>query len=191
MKREVLKQVIADQREYKSPKNFFQRTLTDNILRFVDDPSIMIISGIRRSGKSTIQRLLQQKLAKSDYYFNFDDERLVQFKVKDFQVLLEVLIELFGQQSVFYFDEIQNIEGWERFVRRLYEQGMKIYITGSNAKLLSKELGTHLTGRYVQLEMYPLSFREIIQHKFPDALSKKMLSTSDIGMIKHHFGFVA
>jgi len=187
MEREVLKQVIADQREYKPPSNFFVRTLTDALKRFVDDPNIMIISGIRRSGKSTIQRILQQELAKSDYYLNFDDERLIRFKVEDFQILLEVMIELFGEQSTFYFDEIQNIEGWERFVRRLYEQGKKIYITGSNAKLLSKELGTHLTGRYIQLEVYPLSFKEIMLHKHPEILSKKALSTNDTGMILHHF----
>ncbi|MCH9627127.1 MAG: hypothetical protein S4CHLAM2_07610 [Chlamydiales bacterium] len=187
MEREVLKQVIADQQEYRLPKDLFMRTLTDNLKRFVDDPSIIIISGIRRSGKSTLQRLLQLELAKSDYYLNFDDERLVQFKVEDFQVLLEVLIEMFGEQSTFYFDEIQNIEGWERFVRRLYEQGKKIYITGSNAKLLSKELGTHLTGRYIQFEVYPLSFKEIVLHKNPDVLSKKALSTNDTGIVLHHF----
>lgn len=187
MEREVLKQVIADQQEYTLPKNFFTRTLTDTIQRFADDPSILIISGIRRSGKSTIQRLLQLELAKSDYYLNFDDERLIRFTVEDFQMLVEVLIEMFGQQSTFYFDEIQNIEGWERFVRRLYEQGKKIYITGSNANLLSKELGTHLTGRYIQFEVYPLSFKEILRHKYPDVLSKKTLSTNDTGMVLHHF----
>ena len=187
MERETLKQVIADQREYKPPKNFFVRTLTETTQAFVDDPNIIILSGIRRSGKSTIQRILQLELAKSDYYFNFDDERLVQFRVEDFQMLLEVFIELFGIQSTFYFDEIQNIEGWERFVRRLYDQGKKIYITGSNAKLLSKELGTHLTGRYIQLEVYPLSFLEIIRHKYPEALTKKALTTNDVGMIQHHF----
>jgi predicted AAA+ superfamily ATPase len=187
MDREILKQIIGDQREYKAPKDFYFRALTNTIERFVDDPNIIIISGIRRSGKSTIQRALQLNLAKSDYYFNFDDERLVHFEVKDFQMLLEVFIELFGDQSTFYFDEIQNIEGWERFVRRLYEQGKKIYITGSNARLLSKELGTHLTGRYIQFEVYPLSFFEIISHKYPEALSKKTLSTSDTGMILHYF----
>src|SRR5579864_4534161 len=113
MDREVLKQIIADQREYRPPKNFFSRTLTETIQAFVSDPSILILSGMRRSGKSTIQRTLQLELAKSDYYFNFDDERLVQFQVKDFQMLLEVLIELFGNGDTFYFDEIQNIEGWE------------------------------------------------------------------------------
>lgn len=187
MERETLKQIIADQQEYRPPKNFYTRTLTETIHRFAADPNIIIISGLRRSGKSTIQRMLQLELAKSDYYFNFDDERLVQFQVKDFQMLLEVLIELFGDQSTFYFDEIQNIEGWERFIRRLYEQGKKIYITGSNARLLSMELGTHLTGRYIQLEVYPLSFREIICHNYPEVLSKKALSTTDIGMILHHF----
>lgn len=187
MHREVLRQILTDQQEYRAPKSFFARTLTQTMLRFVADPNIMIISGIRRSGKSTIQRIFQKELIKSDYYFNFDDERLVQFQVKDFQQLLEVLIERFGDQSTFYFDEIQNIKGWERFVRRLYEQGKKIYITGSNAKLLSKELGTHLTGRYIQFEVYPLSFQEIMRHKYPDAFSKKALSTKDIGMIQHHF----
>ena len=100
MEREALKQVIADQQEYRSPDNFFSRTVTRSLLRFIDDPSIMIISGIRRSGKSTIQRLLQLELAKSDYYLNFDDERLIRFQVEDFQMLLEVFIELFGEQSV-------------------------------------------------------------------------------------------
>lgn len=189
MEREVLKQVIADQQEYKSPKNFFSRSITETLLGFVEDPNIIIISGIRRSGKSTIQRLLQLELVKSHYYLNFDDERLIRFQVEDFQMLLEVLIELFGEQHTFYFDEIQNIKGWERFVRRLYEQKKKIYITGSNAKLLSRELGTHLTGRYIQFEVYPLSFKEIILHKYPEALFKKILSTTDIGMIQHHFSY--
>src|SRR5690242_8031303 len=127
MKRELLKQIIADQREYRPPKDFFDRSLTQILQRFTDDPSIIIISGIRRSGKSTIQRTLQREWAKSDCYFNFDDERLVRFHVEDFQMLLEVFIELFGNQYTFYFDEIQNIKGWERFIRRLYEQGKKIY----------------------------------------------------------------
>jgi uncharacterized protein len=191
MEREILKQIIMDQLKYRSPKNLYRRTVTEKLEQFATDPNIIILSGIRRSGKSTVQRMLQFELLKtkehSDYYFNFDDERLVQFQLSDFQILLEVFIELFQDQNRFYFDEIQNIEGWERFVRRLYEQGKKIYITGSNARLLSKELGTHLTGRYIQLEVFPLSFFEIVRHHFPEAISKKALSTTDIGMILHHF----
>src|SRR5262245_9062435 len=132
MDRDLLKQIIADQKEYRSPRNYYVRTQSEVIKHYVDDPNILIISGIRRSGKSTILRVRQQEEPKSDYYFNFDDERLIHFDVNDFQALLEVFIELFGKQSKFYFDEIQNIEGWERFIRRLYEQGNKIYITGSN-----------------------------------------------------------
>lgn len=179
----MLRQVIADQCSYKPPKDFFIRSLRKEIDRFAEDPSVIILSGIRRSGKSTIQRDLQQ----GDCFFNFDDDRLIRFRVEDFQILLEVFVELFGDQPTFYFDEIQNVKGWERFVRRLYELGKKIYITGSNAKLLSKELGTHLTGRYVQFEVYPLSFLEIMQHKMPELLSKKSFSTSDVALIQRGF----
>ena len=187
MDREILKQVIADQRDYRPPSVFFERTQTVVIQGFFDDSNILIISGIRRSGKSTIQRVLQDLLPESDYYFNFDDERLIHFQLQDFQMLLETFIELFGKQSTFYFDEIQNIKGWEQFIRRLYERGNKIFITGSNAKLLSQELGTHLTGRYVQFEIYPLSLKEIIQHEYPQVLTKKALSTDDTGIILQHF----
>jgi len=188
MDREILKQIIMDQRTYRSPKNLVHRTAIEMIRRFASDPGIMIVSGIRRSGKSTILRMLQCiDSHASDCYFNFDDERLVQFQINDFQTLLEVFVELFGDQDVFYFDEIQNVKGWERFVRRLYEQGKKIYITGSNANLLSRELGTHLTGRYIQLEVYPLSFEEIMLHQWPEVLAKKAFSTVDVGKIMHHF----
>ena len=187
MDREVIKKIIADQREYQPPKLFFKRTEMDRIREFLEDPSILIISGLRRAGKSTVQRLLQHEMPESDFYFNFDDDRLVHFGIEDFQALLEIFIELFGNQSTFYFDEIQNIKGWERFIRRLYEKGNKIFITGSNANLLSKELGTHLTGRYIQFEIYPLSFKELILHAYPEALVKKMLSTEDVGILLHHF----
>ena len=106
----------------------------------------MIISGVRRCGKSTLLQQIRATQTEKDYYINFDDERLVSFKVEDFQMLLEVLHELFGAQKTFYFDEIQNVDQWERFVRRLHDTGNKIYITGSNARMLSRELGTHLTG---------------------------------------------
>lgn len=187
MNREILKQIIADQRQYKPPKLFFDRTQSEQIKKFAGDPSIVIITGMRRTGKSTIQRLFQKEYLESDYYFNFDDERLIHFKLEHFQMLLETLIEVFGSQSTYYFDEIQNIEGWERFVRRLYESGTKIFITGSNAKLLSKELGTHLTGRTIQVEIYPLSFKELMQYKHPEILEEKILSTEHRGLLLRSF----
>ena len=100
-----------------------------------------------------------------DYYLNFDDERLLNFKVEDFQTLCEVFLENFGEQKTFYLDEIQNVEGWERFVSRLYNQGCKVFVTGSNANLLSRELGTFLTGRHVTKELYPFSFSEYLSFK--------------------------
>jgi uncharacterized protein len=187
VRRDILKQIIADQQLYAFPKDFFERDRLVDIQKFLDDPSVIILSGLRRSGKSTIQRSLQQNFLKSDCYFNFDDERLVNFQLEDFEVLMEVFIELFGKQSTFYFDEIQNIEGWERFVSRLKDQGNKVFIAGSNAKLLSKELGTHLTGRYIQFEVYPLSFKEILRHKHKELIGKKALSSIDKGLIQRLF----
>ena len=187
MKRELFKQVIADQLEYDPPTFFFKRTQMNTIQQLIHDPCIILLSGLRRSGKSTLQRLFQKKLLPSNYLFNFDDERLVQFEGDDFQALLETFIELFGKQSIFYFDEIQTIRGWEQWIRRLHEGGNKIFISGSNASLLSKELETHLMGHYVFLEIYPLSFREILQHEHPSLLTQQALSTEDIGTILHQF----
>jgi uncharacterized protein len=124
---------------------------------------VIIISGIRRSGKSTL--LNQIKSKSPGYYLNFDDDRLVNFKVEDFQLLYETFIELYGENGIFYFDEIQNISEWERFVRRLNDEGKKVFVTGSNASLLSRELGTRLTGRNLSLTIYPFSFKEFLSFK--------------------------
>ncbi|MHB2155240.1 ATP-binding protein [Calditrichota bacterium GD2] len=118
---------------------------------------------------------------------NFDDERLIHFTVNDFQKLHELFIELFGKQSTFYFDEIQNIKGWERFVRRLHETGNKVYVTGSNALMVSKELGTHLTGRYVQYELYPFSFKEFLKFNNVAYNNEDLLTTSGRSTLKRWF----
>jgi len=96
------------------------------------------------------------------YYINFDDERFIDFSVSDFQTLMLVFKKLYDSKTIFI-DEIQNIPNWERFVRRLYEEEYKIYITGSNAHLLSSELATHLTGRYIKIELFPFSFVEYLK----------------------------
>ena len=134
--------------------------------------------------------MVQHALSKnieSDYYFNFEDERLVNFELSDFQLLQEVFIELFGLQKTYYFDEIQNIEGWERFVRRLYNSGNKVYITGSNASLFSEELGTRLTGRYISQCIYPFSFYEFAHYQDPNLVALTLWSTTQIGRIKNLF----
>ncbi|MCK4348047.1 MAG: AAA family ATPase, partial [Thermoplasmatales archaeon] len=147
MDREKLKQLLLEQNQIKIPPDTIPREVQTHVNKFRDTPIIVIISGIRRSGKSTLLHQIRSKYKNNSYYVNFDDERFVDFTVNDFQTLYEVLIELFDDKNIFFFDEIQNIKIWERFVRRLHDSDKKIYVTGSNASMLSRELGTHLTGR--------------------------------------------
>lgn len=115
-----------------------------------------IITGIRRCGKSTLLRQLIEA-SPGFSYLNFEDVRLFQFDEGDFAKLDEI----FGNnETVYFFDEIQNIVGWERFVRTMLNQGKKVVITGSNASMLSKELGTKLTGRHIATELFPFSYKE-------------------------------
>lgn len=157
----ILKQVIFEQQE-RNVAGELLRKLPENL---ISNNEILIISGVRRCGKSVLLQQIRNNQKDKNYFINFDDERLIKFTVDNFQELIEVFHELYGEQHVFYFDEIQNIEGWERFVRRLHDAGNKIFITGSNANMLSRELGTHLTGRFCQYELFPFSFREVLDYK--------------------------
>ncbi|MEI6753317.1 MAG: ATP-binding protein [Paludibacter sp.] len=149
----------------------------------IDSQEILVISGIRRCGKSVLLQQIRKKQNEQDYFINFDDERLLNFQVDHFQLLHEVFIEMYGEQKTFYFDEIQNILGWERFVRRLYDAGNKVFVTGSNATMLSRELGTHLTGRYIRYELYPFSFKEFIAFKNNKLPDDKIYTTVERGLI--------
>ncbi len=159
MEKGKIKEIIIDQNNFLDEK-LIDRDETKKIIKQKDTKFIKIISGIRRSGKSTILKQLKEKFG--GVYVNFDDERFVNFKIEDFQKLYELLIELFEDRKYFYFDEIQNIHNWERFVRRISESGENIFVTGSNATMLSKELGTHLTGRYILFRLFPFSFKEYL-----------------------------
>jgi len=122
---------------------------------------IKVIVGPRRAGKSVfcIQMLEQADFA----YLNFDDERLV--GISDYDELLKAVRQVYGETKVLLFDEIQNLKNWELFVNRLHRRGFNIIITGSNAYLLSRELSTHLTGRYIQFQVFPFSFIEFLRAK--------------------------
>ena len=160
--KEILKRIIFEQQENSKRlvRNAIPRHLEDEWLSTTE---ILIITGIRRCGKSVLLQQMRDKMDEKDFFFNFDDERLVNFKLEDFATLQECFFELFGEQHTYYFDEIQNVAGWETFVRRLYNEGNKVVVTGSNARMLSRELGTHLTGRYISVEVYPFSFAEYLQ----------------------------
>src|SRR3972149_3684513 len=149
-----------------------ERAQLAEIERAANLPHAVIISGLRRVGKSTLLAQLAHRLGKDAfYYINFEDDRFVGFQAEDANDLYQALLELFGERKVFVIDEVQNIPGWEHFVRRFMEMGIKFYasisgaITGSNASLLSRELGTRLTGRYVPLELFPFSFAEFLHFK--------------------------
>ncbi len=158
----VIRNVVLDQRElFEKRAAFVPRNIRDVFLK---TKKISVITGIRRSGKSTLLKQISRSL-ESYAYLNFEDERMLDFSHADFNGLLEIFLELYGDQKTFLFDEIQNIFGWEKFVRRLFEDGKKIIITGSNAKLLSSELATTLSGRHLKMELFPFSFSEYLNYQ--------------------------
>jgi predicted AAA+ superfamily ATPase len=118
----------------------------------------LIVSGIRRCGKSTLLHQFVKGLKRPFFYLNFDDIRLSSFTHEDF-VLIDKAIKDSGTQLIF-FDEIQAAKNWELFVRQKLDEGFQVVITGSNASLLSKELGSRLTGRHISKELFPFSYKE-------------------------------
>jgi len=161
MDKDILKKIIIENQQYISNLKIKQRS---------DLPDLKannVFCGIRRSGKSFM--LFQQiKLLKEEdsgikpVYLNFEDERFIEFNSGNFNLIIECAFELYGIQPVLFFDEIQNIDGWEKFARRLTDTGYKVNITGSNAKMLSKEISTTLGGRFLIREIFPLSFKEYL-----------------------------
>ncbi len=130
-----------------------------------------VVIGVRRSGKSTLcYNTLKSKNVKFAYA-NFDDERFSDIQTQDLNAVLEVLYKIYGDFNYLFLDEIQNVDGWHLFVNRLLRQRMHIIVTGSNAKLLSGELATHLTGRNDQIELYPFSFADWCHSKEVDTKS--------------------
>ena len=118
------------------------------------------VIGVRRSGKSTLCYQALQSMGVKYAYADFDDERLVNLYADQLNDVLEILYKIYGDFNYLLLDEIQNVEGWHLFVNRLLRKKMHIIITGSNAKLLSSELATFLTGRNKEIPLYPFSFRE-------------------------------
>jgi predicted AAA+ superfamily ATPase len=166
-----------------------ERTQLAELERAAPLPHAVIISGLRRAGKSTLLAQLAHRLGEDRFYYvNFEDERFLGFAAEDANDLYALLVELFGERGIFVVDEIQNVPGWEHFVRRFMELGLKFYITGSNASLLSRELGSRLTGRYVPVELFPFSFPEFLRfrgHVVPDLAR---LTTVDAARLQGYLG---
>jgi hypothetical protein len=157
----TLKSIVKSQRDELSS---FDYGIEREKLSQIDlkAPFALIISGIRRCGKSTLLRQIMRKMKKF-YYINFEDPRALNFEVSDFQKLDEIFNEEYGKSDYYFFDEIQNVSKWELFVRSMLDKKKHFVITGSNASLLSRELGTRLTGRHLSYELFPFSFKEFLK----------------------------
>jgi predicted AAA+ superfamily ATPase len=156
----TIQQVIDSQRE-----RLLQ--LDTGLNRVIPDYSgvtthALIITGIRRCGKSTLLRQIDKTFAEPTLYLNFEDPRLAGFDFGDFNRLQEIIVS--RAIHVLFFDEIQNIGKWEAFIRFRLDEGYRIFITGSNASMLSRELGTKLTGRHLSTELFPFSYSEFLEY---------------------------
>lgn len=155
-------QVIAEQKEYIKELHIEKLVSRkeENLFEF-DSSLAQVVIGVRRSGKSTIchKVLLEKNIEYA--YVNFDDDRMSDVKTEDLNTVLSCIYQVYGSDIQYLFiDEIQNVDGWYLFVNRLLRTNIKVFVTGSNAKLLSGELATHLTGRYNEIRLYPFSFSE-------------------------------
>ncbi|MCQ2279138.1 MAG: ATP-binding protein [Bacteroidales bacterium] len=163
-------QVLAEQKEeaegYLS-KNWVDRR--EECLFEFDSSMAQIVIGVRRSGKSTLCHKVLRDRGVRYAYVNLDDDRLAELQTADLNTVLSCVYQLYGSDVPYLFlDEIQNVDGWYLFVNRLLRTNMHIFITGSNAKLLSGELATHLTGRYNEIRLFPFSFAEYCQYHSVD-----------------------
>jgi predicted AAA+ superfamily ATPase len=177
MDKHVLKKVLADNMaeipEYRViPRNFH-----------FEEFGNYVFVGIRRAGKSyllyrRIQDLLARGLKQDEMlYVNFEDERLVDMTAADLNLLLEVHLEMYGKKPALFLDEIQVVDGWEKFARRMADMKYKVCITGSNARMLSKDIESTLGGRYIAVDVYPYDFKEFLTANGIDFSEKALLAT--------------
>ncbi len=143
-----------------------------------------VVIGVRRSGKSTLCFNALERSKVSYAYVNFDDENLIDLSVKDMNNVLQVLYSIYGDFTHLFFDEIQNIEGWHLFVNRMLRKGIHVLITGSNSKLLSGELASHLTGRHHTIELLPFSFNDWCSY---NGIAMAPLTTKNKGLLMGAF----
>ena len=162
----ILLQVLAEQKEeilnYRKQEWISRKE--ENLFEF-DSPLAQIVIGVRRSGKSTLCHKVLQGNNVRYAYVNLDDDRLANLQTEDLNTILTCIYQLYGTDITYLFlDEIQNVDGWYLFVNRLLRTNIHIFITGSNAKLLSGELATHLTGRYNEIRLFPFSYSEYCEY---------------------------
>ena len=179
MNRDILKQIIIDQKEM-----YFDNPIISRNYDLEDNVNYCFV-GIRRTGKSylmyqQIHKLMNDGIPLSQIiYVNFEDERLLEIGVDDLNTLLEIGIEFSGSNGkpYLFLDEIQNVDGWEKFVRRVADMKYRINITGNNSKMLSREIASTLCGRFMVVNVYPYSFAEYLSANHIENVMLDQMST--------------
>ena len=190
--KEVFKKIIVERQEWLKKIKLIKREIT------IENEANYAFTGLRRAGKSYyLYQIIQEKFGKENYerllLINFEDERLLEVTHHDMQHILDAYYELFELEPIIFLDEIQNVPHWQKFVRRLADEGRRIYVTGSNAEMLSHEIATTLGGRFINKEILPLSFHEYLSFKDIQVTSKTKYSSERYKIIKEyeeylHFG---
>jgi len=191
IRKELLKDIIVSNEE------FIQRGVKKIVKREgISLPGklnkVVILYGVRRSGKTYILFDLFKKYKKNALYIDFEDERLTEFGAKDFETLKESFFELkphlVGKGTVFLLDEVQNVKGWEKFCRRSVErEKIKVFVSGSSSKMMPMEIHTAMRGREWSVEVTPFSFREFLSTKGIDASNERFIYTSKKAVVKKYF----
>ncbi|MGM9860909.1 MAG: ATP-binding protein [Muribaculaceae bacterium] len=183
---QVLLQVLSEQKDEMvrfSPTKYVIRA--EQSLIDIDSPLAQVVIGVRRSGKSTLCAMALKAAKVNFAYVNFDDDRLADIQTNDLNTILSCIYQIYGTDiKHILLDEAQDVVGWHLFVNRLLRSGMRVFVTGSNAKLLSSELATHLTGRYNEVKLFPFSFAEFCEYRKLDIHS---ITTKGIAEVKKAF----
>lgn len=172
MTKDLIKYLISYYQEFVSQISFEKREYE------LEANANYVFVGLRRAGKSYlmyqhIHHLMEQGHSIEEMlYFNFEDDRIDSITISDLDLIKTCYEEMYDHRPIFFLDEIQNIKGWEKFARRLADTGYQVYITGSNAKMLSSEIATTLGGRYLIKDIYPFSFSEYLLYKKIDLSDK-------------------
>ena len=180
-----LERVLLDQKEELEAlrnKSFCHRLEESQI--DLNSNLAQVVIGVRRSGKSTLCFNALEKSKVRYAYVNLDDENLYGLTVKDMNDILQVFYSIYGNFTHLFLDEIQNIKGWHLFVNRMLRKGMHVLLTGSNSKLLSGELASHLTGRHHTIELLPFSFRDWCNY---NGIATAPLTTKNMGILMGAF----
>lgn len=172
LNKRIIEQVLAEQQlELANLSSKVLCSRPEEQLVELDSDMAQVVIGVRRCGKSTLCYNVLKENGELFAYANFDDERFEEMTSKDLNTVLEVLYKMYGDFKLLFLDEIQNVDGWHLFVNRILRQGMRVILTGSNARLLSGELATHLTGRHDKIELFPFSFADYCKCKEIDMTS--------------------